>query len=585
MLSVATLKTTPITVEWLTSRTFTFRAEPTGVTISEKFTFHRNGFIVGCAHPNESFWDTDGQHVRILDQNGMATCELELKPLGNDQIQLAGFFRSPRADYELTEITHILEENGSDYHAQIQSFDLFDTLVARRHPDPLEVFRAVEARSGVAGFAARRHTVEMGIFGRRTYGLQDIYDLLVDEAFLTARQAKVLQTMELEEEWNTLFPIGEVVARVNPDDIIISDMYLPRPFVERVLKEKCGLDNKLYLSNYGKHQRLIWPSIIETYKLRTHFGDNLHADVVGASTFGIQPTFVSISKWDRTEEILHATGLSAYAHAVRETRLKTFNRNPKILNALKAQVSINIPLMILGAFWVKLCADHFSADKILTASRDCNLWDRLLSSKHFARCGMPTTEYIQISRALCYEASEEYEAYFRTRLGGRNLLVDVVGTGKSLAHFVESLNLQDRVRPCILVADPYAVPEGAVIEALLQKNFPHYRIFLEGLNASLDGSAVTAIPESNGTRILTQPNEFDTFMRAIIVELRSTFERFLPSLDSFAPPNELPSLAALQVAADEIIEMIPAQGMKLATLYYQQGNNLARGNVNNVVVA
>lgn len=585
MLSVATLNKTPVTVEWLTSRTFTFRAEPTGVTISNTFVFHRNGFIVGYSHPNESHWEIAGEGVRILDQNGLATCELTIRLLEDERIQLAGLFRNPAAGYEQTPVTHILEENESDEHARIQSFDLFDTLVARRSPDPLEVFRTVEARSGVAGFAARRHAVEMAIFGRRTYGLQDVYDLMVGEAFLSDRQAKVLQLMELEEEWNTLFPIREIVARVNPGDIIISDMYLPRPFVERILKEKCGLDNKLYLSNYGKHQRLIWPSILETYKLRTHFGDNLHADVVGASACGIAPTFVSISKWDKTEEILHATGLSAYAKALRVTRLENFNRNPKVMNALRAQISVNIPLMILGSFWIRHCASHFGANRILTASRDCNLWDRLLSSKHFARCGMPETSYIQISRALCYDEAEAYEAYFRGKLADRNLLVDVVGTGKSLSHFVARLGLQQRVRPCVMVADPNLPPDAGTVETLLLKNFAHYRIFLEGLNASLDGSAVTAEIDEIGPKVLNQPNEFNNFMRLIIIEMRAAFERFLPSLDTFAPPSELPSPDAVGAAADAIIEMLPGQGMKLATLHYQQGINLARGNVSNLATA
>lgn len=136
MLSAAKLKMTPITVEWLTSRTFTFRAEPTAVTISDKFTFHRNGFIVGYSHANRSFWEMKGESVRILDRNGMATCEMEVKLLADDQVQLAGFFLNPGAGYEPTQITHILEENGSDYHQQIQSFDVFDTLVARRSPIP-----------------------------------------------------------------------------------------------------------------------------------------------------------------------------------------------------------------------------------------------------------------------------------------------------------------------------------------------------------------------------------------------------------------------------------------------------------------
>ncbi|RYE61714.1 MAG: hypothetical protein EOO82_01310, partial [Oxalobacteraceae bacterium] len=339
-----------VTADWLTSRTFTFRTEPVAGTISETFTFHRNGFIVGYSHDNERFWDIDGDAVRILDQYGNATCTLKRRASVQGKIELAGPFCNPAAEYEPTAVFHVLEENDSDYHARIQSFDLFDTLVARRCYEPLAVFRSLEVKSGIANFAERRHAVEMSIFGRRAYGIDDIYDLLVAEAFLTRKQANVIRLMELEEEWANLFPIAELVANVNPNDIIISDMYLPRTFVQRVLKEKCGLDNTLYLTNYGKHLRQIWPHILAKYTVRSHFGDNLHADIVGPSQFGIQPMFVTISKWNKAEEILHAAGLADYAHALRETRLQTFHRNPQIANVLKAQVTVNIPLMLLSSF-------------------------------------------------------------------------------------------------------------------------------------------------------------------------------------------------------------------------------------------
>lgn len=574
-----------VTPEWLTSRTFSFRAEPSGTTISETFAFHRNGFIVGYSHPNESFWDLDGDTVRILDQNGRATCVLNPRVASGGQVALAGFFHSPAADYAPNGVTHVLEENGSDYHARIQSFDLFDTLVARRCYDPLAVFRAVEAKSGVAGFAARRRTVEMGIFGRRTYGLDDIYDLLVAESFVTAKQAAVLRLMELEEEWGTLFPISEVVAHVNPEDIVISDMYLPYAFVQRVLKEKCGLDNKLYLSNYGKHQRQVWPGVIAEHRLRSHFGDNLHADVVGPSEFGIQPMFVTISKWSKSEEILHGAGLAPYAHALRKARLETFHPAPQVANALKAQLSVNIPLMVLGAFWVRHCAESFAADRILTSARDCNLWHEMLASRHFARCGMPPVTYIRISRALCHAESEAYEAYLRSNLGARSLLVDMVGTGKSLAAIVDRLDLHGRLRPCILVADPVAATETPGLDALVMKDFYRCRIFIEGLNASLEGSAVAAVSDENGTRILTQPNEFGGLMRDIVAQSRALFERFLPGLEEFAPPRDMPSLATLRAAADGIVEQLPAQARKLETLLMEQGRNLARGTIANVADA
>ncbi|ANH03254.1 hypothetical protein [Shinella sp. HZN7] len=579
MLSTPVLHAFDVTPEWLTSRTFTFRVEPAGPTISESFVFHRNGFIVGYSHGNEKSWELEAGTVRILDGNGKATCILKVRSCEDGKAELSGFFHNPTADYAATDVVHVLEENGSDYHARIQSFDLFDTLVARRCYDPLAVFRNVEAKSNIANFAARRHTVEMAMFGRRTYGLEDIYELLVAEGFLTAKQSRVLMLMELEEEWDTLFPIREVIAHVNPGDIIISDMYLPRSFIQRVLKEKCGLDNELYLSNYGKHHRQIWPAITERYALRSHFGDNVHADIVGPSEFGIQPILVTISKWSKTEEILHGVGLQKYAHALRQVRLQTFHRTPAIANALNAQLAVNIPLMLLGSFWIRYCAASFRADRILTAARDCNLWHEMLASAHFARCGMPLSTYIKISRTLCHESSDAYEAYLQSNLGTRSLLVDMVGTGKSLLALVERLGLAERLRPCILVADPVAAAHAPALDAFILKDFFQCRIFIEGLNASLDGSAVTAASDQHMIRILTQPNEFGDAMREIITVSRALFRDFLGELNTFQPPGEFPHPAALRAAAEGIVEQLPEQALKLETLLFEQGANLAPANM------
>src|SRR5690606_37910082 len=123
---------------------------------------------------------------------------------------------------------------------------------------------------------------------------------------------------------------------------------------------------------------------------------------------GIQPVLVTISKWSKTEEILHGAGLANYAHAVREMRLQTFHSAPQIANALKAQLAVNIPLMLLGTFWLRHCAASFRADRILTAASDCNLWHEMIASPHFARCGMPPASYIRISRTLCHDESDVY---------------------------------------------------------------------------------------------------------------------------------------------------------------------------------
>lgn len=583
MTAVANLNLSPFTDDWLMSRTFTFRSEPAGQTICDTFLFQSNGFVVGHAHPNEAHWSLDGEVVRLLDKNGRMTCELRLTSAPGEKAVLSGPHFAPDKDYEKTGSTHFLEENESDFHTHIQSFDLFDTLVARRCNEPVNIFRNVETKSGVKGFAAKRHQVEITMFGRQNYGIAEIYQLMINEQFLTLPQAEVLRIMELEEEWDNLFPIKEMVARVRPDDIIISDMYLPEFYVKRILVEKCGLHNKLYLSNYGKHHRTIWPGLKEQYKIRNHYGDNIHADIQGAGEAGIAPFYVPISKYNKAEDIFRRGGLEPYARAIREVRLETFHPDPMIMNALKAQVTVNLPMMILGAFWVKQCADRFGADKILAAARDCNLFHELLSSPHFVRYGIPPVEYTQISRTVCYDDSITYEAFFRRKLGNRTLLVDMVGSGRSFIKLIDRFGLQDRVLPCLLVADETVSNLAHPLEALVTRDFYKYRIYVESMNAALDGSTVGAAWDDRGLRVLTQPNEYSDTMREIIIASRAVFERLLAALQTIPPVPRLPVPEVLGLAVHEIIEQLSDQQPKIEILANEQAKTLSRGSLSNAV--
>lgn len=575
-----------IDAEKLFSKTFTFKVEPQGSIISEDFVFHKNGFLIGYSHPNEMYWEIEGDFLNILDQNGRITCQFSTLSGTDGLVRFGGYFRDPSADYRQTDSFHVLEENDSDSCTKIQSFDLFDTLVARRCYDPLEIFRIVERKSGIVGFADIRHRTEMSIFGHHVYGVDEIYGIMVSHKFLTEKQATVLKYMELEEEWEHLFPIAEVVARVGENDIIISDMYLPRPFIERVLKEKCGLDNKLYLSNYGKHHRQIWPEILNQYNLRRHFGDNIQADVISPSAFGIPATVVNISKWDETERIFHAIGLGQYAHVIRETRLNCFHNNVAIHHSLKAQASINIPLMVLGTFWLRHCTEQYKADKLLLAARDCNLWHEMVSSRHFAVSGMPISEYIRISRSVCYIESTEYEAYLQSKFGQKTLLVDFVGTGKSLGTIIDRMNRQDAVKSCILIGEPRSAEIlDRPPETLLLKDFHRYRVFFEALNASLDGATVLTIFDNYQLKIMLQQNEFSGLVRMIVSEMRKTFQHFMCGLDQTTLPQNIPSIEVLRTAANAIVELAPAWSARLTGLASEQKQNLDPGNPLNAFVA
>ena len=250
-----------LTFEWLVSRPFVFRVEAD--VLSRSLRFEPDGKISGYNHPNESAWAIENGELHILNADNKATCVLSFCGLRNGRVSLAGpFIDTSRASAPAPHM-HYIEEKAATGLRKIATFDLFDTLVARRCYDPLRIFQAVERKTGVYDFAKLRHKVEMDMFGRILYGFDDIYLRLQETAGWSEAVVSRLKMLELAEEWENLYPIAELIALVGPDDVIVSDMYLPQGFVRRIIEEKCSLPGKrLILTNYGKHLGVIWPKLL-----------------------------------------------------------------------------------------------------------------------------------------------------------------------------------------------------------------------------------------------------------------------------------------------------------------------------------
>jgi hypothetical protein len=128
-----------LTTDWLISRSFSFTSQPGSRLVAPFISFLRDGSIGIYRHHNEAKWLIEDGALVILSASGIPTCIA--KPSGEEEgrMQLAGPFLLAEG------ISHCFRElkSESDY-ATISTFDLFDTLVARKCYDPIAIFRAVE---------------------------------------------------------------------------------------------------------------------------------------------------------------------------------------------------------------------------------------------------------------------------------------------------------------------------------------------------------------------------------------------------------------------------------------------------------
>ena len=429
-----------LAAEWLTRHVFSFEAGPQRHLVTSGLIFEKDGRIGGYQHPNEAGWRIDGDRLLILTGDGTPSCIAMLMEADDGGWMIVGPFLL-QEEVRLHYFRPLALRN--DLPA-VQTFDLFDTLVARYCVDPLAIFHSVEAKARADGFARLRQSLEADLWRSGNYTLDDVYMKLAEATGWPDRLIERLKMLELAEEWDNLFPIQEMVARVRHDDLIISDMYLPHSFLRKIVEEKCGLPGlTIHLSNHGKHHGTIWPTILATHRILRHHGDNHHSDVAQAHKAGIDAEYVTISGWSTGETILCSVGLAEFAKAVRKARLTSFSFDRTARQAQLAQFDSNIPLLIVASMLLIRRANALQADTLLMCGRDSNMWVHLLRWMLGLSPRNLAVHYLPSSRDLFLAESPAYAAYFSRLRGQRTIIADVSGTGRSPSHFIASMEAQE----------------------------------------------------------------------------------------------------------------------------------------------
>ena len=323
-------------------------------------------------------------------------------------------------------------------HGGIRTFDLFDTLVARRDPDPKAVFRIVEERSGHVGFATKRGEAERRIFGA-PYTLSDIYAYLIRHFAVSSGEADRLRAIELAVEEECIYPISEIVSLLRPDDAIVSDMYLSEDELRLILRRSCNINpKKLYVSSHGKRSGRIWSHVKSNGPISEHIGDNEVTDGASAKAAGIKVRLTSLSKRTAIEAEIADLGYPCLSNLVREARLTTCSVEPAFRIAQLAQIEVNFPLLFLATAHLLRCAQEAGWDNILFSARDCFLWSKLYDILRRLLPVTPPAAYFYTGRSSRAHPSADYLDYFaRIRTGQRNVVADLCGTGWSLSRLIE----------------------------------------------------------------------------------------------------------------------------------------------------
>jgi hypothetical protein len=105
---------------------------------------------------------------------------------------------------------------------KVNSFDIFDTLLARNVKDPTDIFLIVELTYPYPNFKNLRLTAQ----NNSNHLMDDIYNQFQTITGETNEVIQSLREFELKTEMENTIPIMTNISKIKDGDIFVSDMYL-----------------------------------------------------------------------------------------------------------------------------------------------------------------------------------------------------------------------------------------------------------------------------------------------------------------------------------------------------------------------
>jgi hypothetical protein len=406
----------------------------------------------------------------------------------------------------------VITRRNPSNQVEFDSFDCFDTLVARYHGTPSDFYRHLEASFGIPGFASVRKAAdaEAVIWRKGKATVADAYAIVAKKLHLSPADAERLRKAELREEHRFAFRITRNADRVKDGSTIVSDTLYTETEVASLLR-LVGMtrDVRLVVGNSLKHTGRAW-SIV---RAKCHLGDNLLSDFMMPSLIASGPEtyLTTLSKFTFTERHLDRGGFPNLARWVRYLRL---SRNPYSSSPERElweeQVQFNVPLMIWTCNALSEFCRSNGTERILFVTRDCCNLSRYFERLHPKKYDCRT---FHCSRRVLEDPPESFVRYARSQYEpGKTVIVDINGTGRSLWSF---FNSKLGIEPTLFftvwwdmngVSSVKFQPAGKVIEASRTPANIAFSTQIEMLNYDLVGTLVSFSPDGMPVR---DPPDYD----------------------------------------------------------------------------
>lgn len=428
------------------------------------------------------------------------------------------------------------------YDTAYQSWDLFDTLIARRGVDSHSALRKLRSQYG--DMVDRRIAVDDG-----TRLLPAMYEA----AGLPAQMMEEEIRLEIDE----LIPIARNIERLSDGDLIISDTYFPHHVLVELMR-KAGITKRvgLYSSNLDKYHGVVW-SKLDSLPL-VHHGDNEVSDIRNAEKHGISVEHVtnsSLTKW----ELALGGASSPVAKLLREIRLR--NSASKYASWQQVHVESNIPMLLSAVEFVR----RLDREPVFLG-RDCQQLSRIFRER------FGSGDYLPFSRRFARDL-DSARRYLLERVRPDQVIIDLVSTGRTWSR----LNVARDVH-VMIESDNFAYAEGFERPARFSSEFRTSEIgaasfIWEVLNCADHGMAIGVGNSDPGWvryAVHELPHDFVRSMHEIV-------ENLIISLENYSFESVVSDPTRLFLAAHQhLLDVVDANPSVFDQIRIAENNNLAK---------
>jgi hypothetical protein len=358
------------------------------------------------------------------------------------------------------------------------SFDVFDTLIARRFLTPRSVLEQFAKDFNID--LEKRIQADDG-----NRSLEEIYKV--------ADLDPLLIPMEIEYELKNAIPIKSNIERVSSQDKFVSDMYLNSSQI-KVLLAKFGLEkNSLHVSNSDKRVGVYWESLSE--KPLFHIGDSHEGDVINARKNGVRAILTQVHKMSENEAELCKYNFHL-AYLIRELRLTHFGITTDI--ATKIAVEKNLPFLF-AACEILQRENRF----LVFLGRDCQKMYDIYTSFY------GQAMYLPFSR-IASSDTRAAKKYLKRMAPPGSLLIDLVSTGATWARLDDEFD----VRVVVHVDHWSYAPKQPQLE--------RFRFMLKSSELSSFGRSIETINCADHGYLIECPENADGSLNLASPELTSS---------------------------------------------------------------